>query len=106
MDYEISDRRIGKGEAVILLLASANRDPKVFSDPDRFDITRGDNRHLGFGAGIHVCLGAPLARIEGQVAISALLRRYPTLQLVSDHPEWREDLGTFRRLRRLLVTTP
>jgi cytochrome P450 len=104
-DYQIGDRRIGKGEAVILLLASANRDPEVFFDPDRFDITRGDNRHLGFGAGIHVCLGAPLARTEGQVAISALLRRYPTLQLVSYRPEWREELGTFRRLSRLLVTS-
>ena len=104
-DYDIDDRRIGKGEAVILLLASANRDPEVFLDPDRFDITRGDNRHLGFGAGIHVCLGAPLARIEGQVAISALLRRFPALDLVSSQPEWRDDLGTFRRLSRLLVAT-
>ena len=104
-DWDIGDRRIGRGDAVILLLASANRDPEVFPDPDRFDITRGDNRHLGFGAGIHVCLGAPLARIEGQVAISALLHRYPTLELVSEHPEWREDLGTFRRLSRLPVAT-
>jgi cytochrome P450 len=103
--YHIGDRRIAKGEAVILLLGSANRDAEVFADPDRFDITRGDNRHLGFGAGIHVCLGAPLARLEGQVAISALLHRYQSLELVAERPEWREDLGTFRRLSRLSVAT-
>jgi pimeloyl-[acyl-carrier protein] synthase len=102
-DFTLRGKQIGKGQAVMLLLASANRDPEVFPHPDTFDITRAENRHLGFGAGIHVCLGAPLARLEGRVAISALLRRYPDLQIVSGRPEWREDLGTFRRLARLDV---
>jgi pimeloyl-[acyl-carrier protein] synthase len=102
-DTEVYGRQIGRGDAVILLLGSANHDPAVFSDPDRLDITRTDNRHLGFGAGIHVCLGAPLARLEGRIAIQALLTRYPHMRLVAGKPQWREDLGTFRRLARLLV---
>lgn len=102
-DGELRGKQIGTGQAVILLLASANRDPAVFPDPDRLDITRTGNRHLGFGAGIHFCLGAPLARLEGQIAISTLLRRYPRIDLLAEQPEWREDLVTFRRLARLPV---
>jgi pimeloyl-[acyl-carrier protein] synthase len=102
-DTEAHGRRIGRGDAVIVLLGSANRDPEVFADPDRLDIARRDNRHLGFGAGIHVCLGVPLARLEGRIAIQALLARYPQMRLVPGKPEWREDLGTFRRLARLMV---
>src|SRR5262245_61864059 len=78
-ESEWRGKQIGKGQAVILLLASANRDPAVFVDPDRLDITRTENRHIGFGTGIHICLGAPLARLEGQIAIDTLLRRYPHL---------------------------
>jgi cytochrome P450 len=102
-DFELRGKQIGKGQALMLLLASANRDPEVFPLPDRFDITRTENRHLGFGAGIHVCLGAPLARLEGRVALTALLQRYPRLELITEEPEWREELGTFRRLARLDV---
>jgi cytochrome P450 len=102
-DGELHGKQIGKGQAVILLLASANRDPAVFADPDRLDITRSENRHLGFGAGIHVCLGAPLARLEGQIAIDTLVRRYPHIELLADEPAWRTDLVTFRRLARLPV---
>jgi pimeloyl-[acyl-carrier protein] synthase len=102
-DSELHGRQIRKGQAVIVLLASANRDPAVFADPDRLDIIRTENRHLGFGAGIHVCLGAPLARLEGQIAIDTLLRRYPSIALLAAKPEWREDLVTFRRLARLPV---
>jgi cytochrome P450 len=102
-DGELHGKQIGKGQAVILLLASANRDPAVFAEPDRLDITRTEHRHLGFGAGIHVCLGAPLARLEGQIAISTVVRRYPRIALRSAKPEWREDLVTFRRLARLPV---
>lgn len=100
-DGDVRGKRIGKGEAVIVLLASANRDPAVFAEPDRLDITREPNRHLGFGAGIHVCLGAPLARLEGQIALSTLLRRYARIELRTEEPEWRDDLVTFRRLARL-----
>jgi cytochrome P450 len=103
VERELHGKQIGAGQAVILLLAAANRDPAVFPDPDQLDITRTENRHLGFGTGIHVCLGAPLARLEGQIAISMLLRRYPQMALVAETPAWREDLVTFRRLAQLSV---
>jgi unspecific monooxygenase len=77
-DVEIAGQSIRKGEAVMLLLGAANRDPDVFADPERLDLTRWVKeapRHLAFGQGIHFCLGAPLARIEGQVALSALVQR-------------------------------
>src|SRR5262249_55440169 len=96
-------KQIGKGQAVILLLASANRDPAVFAEPDRLDITRTENRHLGFGAGIHVCLGAPLAPLEGQITINTLGPRYPRIDVRSAKPAWRDDVVTFRRLARLPV---
>ena len=102
-DTELHGRQLAKGDAVLVLLGSANRDPEIFADPDRLDITRRDNRHLGFGAGIHVCLGAPLARLEGRIAINCLLNRYSAMELVDPKPQWREDLGTFRRLARLLI---
>jgi cytochrome P450 len=77
-DAEVAGQLIRRGEAVMLLLGAANRDPEVFTDPDRLDLTRWVDespRHLAFGQGIHFCLGAPLARIEGQIALTALVRR-------------------------------
>jgi cytochrome P450 len=81
-NVEVDGTVIAKGEEATVSLASANRDPERFANPDVFDITRADaNRHVAFGKGIHVCLGAPLARVEGQVAFATLFRRYPELRL-------------------------
>lgn len=93
-DVEMGDKCIEQGDLVLAALLAANRDPAVFDDPDRFDITRTPNRHIAFGAGIHYCLGAPLARLEGQIAIPALLRRFPTIELnaADDDLEWNASL--------------
>jgi cytochrome P450 len=88
---DLGGKRIPKGESVLCLLGSANRDPAVYPDrPDRLDITRPNVRPLSFGGGIHFCLGAQLARIEAEVAIATLLRRLPDLTLDNaENPEWR-----------------
>ena len=81
-DVELNGTVIPTGEQATISLASANRDPERFANPTIFDITRADaNRHIAFGKGIHVCLGAPLARVEGQVAFATLFKRYPELRL-------------------------
>lgn len=96
---------IRPGDKVFLLTGAANRDPDVFADPDRFDITRDPNPHIGFGVGLHYCLGASLARMEGAVAIPAVLSRYPGLQLV-DASELRwQPLMLNRALEELPVRT-
>jgi cytochrome P450 len=84
-DLELSGFPLRKGQVVQLLLGSANRDPDRFRDPDRLDFVRGGQGHVGFGAGIHFCIGAPLARIEMAEALSVLFSRLPRLQL-SDQP--------------------
>jgi len=100
---EIGGRRIAKGQRVLILVGAANRDPARFPDPDRLDIARPDNRHLAFGHGIHFCTGAPLARLEGAIAIRRLLRRFPRLELTTDQLAWRETL-TLRALNALPVS--
>jgi cytochrome P450 len=92
-DVELGGKPIKRGQAVIAVMGAANRDPDRFPDPDRLDIERADNRHLAFGWAAHFCFGAPLARIEGQIAFSALLRRLPSLRLATDEITWRPNLG-------------
>jgi cytochrome P450 len=88
-ELEFRGRRFQPGQAVVAVLGSANHDPEVFESPDRLDLGRRDNRHLSFGQGAHFCLGAQLARLEGQVALSALLRHFPDLRLAGGEPRWR-----------------
>jgi len=99
---DLGGKRIPKGESVLCLLGSANHDPAVYPDrPERLDITRPNVRPLSFGGGIHFCLGAQLARIEAEIAISTLLRRLPELRLDdAENPEWRPTF-VLRGLKRL-----
>ena len=83
-DFELGGRHISAGDNVVTLLGAANRDPDQFPDPDQLNLTRGENRHVAFGHGIHYCLGAPLAYLEGQVAIPTLLRRFPALRMAGE----------------------
>ena len=102
-DVMLGGQRIRKRQAVIAVMGAANRDPARFSDPDRLDIDRKDNRHLAFGWASHFCFGAPLARIEGQIAFETMLRRFPNLTLDPAPLVWRENLG-LRGLTALPVT--
>jgi cytochrome P450 len=102
-DVTIGGHTIPKGEMVMPFIGAADRDPAQFPDPDRLDIARADNRHIAFGWGIHFCLGAPLARVEGQIAINTLVQRLPKLALATDRPEYRRSL-TLRGLVTLPVT--
>jgi cytochrome P450 len=101
-DLEIGGRRVREGETVIAAIGAANRDPAQFPDPDRLDLGRAPNRHVAFGGGIHFCLGAPLARMEAQAALTALLRRFPGLAPGTSPPAWR-DTVTLRGLATLPV---
>jgi cytochrome P450 len=93
-DLMMGGKEIKARQAVIAVMAAGNRDPERFPDPDRLDLGRQDNRHLAFGWAAHFCFGAPLARMEGQIAFATLLRRLPELAL-EDGAElvWRENLG-------------
>jgi cytochrome P450 len=104
-DVELGGKSIKRKDAVIAVMGAANRDPERFPDPDRLDIMRKDNRHVAFGAGAHFCFGAPLARMEAQIAFSALLQRLPELKLESDSVTWRNNLG-LRGLTALWVGWP
>lgn len=100
-DVDIAGSTVRAGEKIAALLGAANRDPAVFVDPDRFDAARSPNPHLGFGAGIHFCLGAPLARIEVQAVLAALRTRLPDLRLAAE-PARRPEF-VLRGLRELRV---
>ncbi|MEV7981457.1 cytochrome P450 [Streptomyces sp. NPDC086519] len=100
----IGGQHIAPGDPVLVVLAAADRDPQRFAEPDTLDLARRDNQHLGYGHGIHYCLGAPLARLEGQTALAGLLTRLPDLRLAVDESElrWRGGL-IMRGLRTLPV---
>ena len=102
-DLEIAGTPIRRGAEVFFVLGSANRDPRAFVDPDRLDIRRDVGRIMSFGMGIHFCLGAPLARLEGEIAFQTLARQVPGLALATDEPRWRAGL-VLRGLHELPVT--
>jgi pimeloyl-[acyl-carrier protein] synthase len=102
-DIEIYQTTIKKGDQVYILLGAANRDPNIFHNPYLLDITRNPNPHLAFGYGTHFCLGAPLARLETQIAIKSLLCQKDNLQLAAPDLQWRKLIG-FRSLNELQIT--
>jgi cytochrome P450 len=102
-DLEIAGTPIRRGTEVFFVLGSANRDPRAFVDPDRLDITRDVGRIMSFGMGIHFCLGAPLARLEGEIAFRTLAQEAPGLRLATEAPRWRAGL-VLRGLQELPVT--
>ena len=91
-DCEVNGIPLRRDDNVLLLNGAANHDPAVFDHPERLDIGRRENNHVAFGRGIHFCLGAPLARLEGRIAIEVLLERYPSLRLMSDRPAFRSSI--------------
>ncbi len=101
VDFEWRGSRIRAGQTVTNLIGAANRDPEQFPDPDTLDITRHPTAHVGFGRGIHFCLGAPLARLEGQIAFRAMMRRLPNMELVTDRVSYKPVIGI-----RALETLP
>lgn len=101
-DAEIQGRLIHRGDLVNTIIGSANRDPQRFSHPNRFDISRSEGRHLGFGLGIHFCIGAPLVRLEAEIVFETILRRFPGLALATEHLQWQEH-PIFRGLKTLPV---
>ncbi len=103
-DVEIHGQHLRKGQFVMQVIGAANHDPAVFREPETFDIARNPNPHLGFGRGIHFCLGAPLARIEAPAALLSLLERFPHVQLAREQQDWRREMGALRSMRTLYVT--
>jgi cytochrome P450 len=102
-DIEYKEHTFKRGMQVAFLLGAANHDPERFEKPSQLDITRQKNQHLSFGGGIHYCLGAPLARLEGEIALTTLLRRMPNLQLATEAPE-HGDNYLLRGLKSLPLT--
>ena len=102
-DMVLGGKQIKKRQAVIAVFAAANRDPERFSNPDTLDLRRLDNRHVAFAWGAHYCFGAPLARMEGQIAFETVLRRLPNLRLETQELAWRENMG-LRGLKSLDVS--
>jgi hypothetical protein len=103
-DTEVGGKLIRAGERVLTLVAAGNRDPAVFEEPDRFDITRKGPKHLSFGGGIHFCVGAELARLEGEIALKSLVARFPHMQIDTASAQWRQEGFMFRGLTKLDVS--
>ena len=99
-DIEVCGQRIPKKWSILCMLGAANRDPKKFKEPNQLNLKRLNNEHLAFSAGPHFCIGAQLARLEGQIAIINLLRRFPKMKLTGSRPEWASTFG-FRGLKSL-----
>ena len=91
-DVQFGDKTLKKGDRLFAFMNAANRDPAQFPDADTFDLGRTPNPHLTFGHGIHFCLGAPLARLEGQIALDALIKRFPNIRLDGPEPEWNDSI--------------
>ena len=91
-DCDVNGFRVRRGDNVVILLGAANRDPDRFPAPDRLDVRRAEQNHLAFGRGIHHCLGAPLARLEGRVVLEALLERFRSIRLLDDRPAFRNSV--------------
>ena len=102
-NLSLSDCPVHKGDTVTASLAAANHDPKIFEQPHRFDIHRDNKDHLAFGSGIHVCLGAPLARLEAQTAIKELLARFPKISLLPNTQPAKRILPFFSGFTELRV---
>jgi cytochrome P450 len=102
-DLELGGKQLRQGQMVVVMLGAANRDPEVFSAPNRLDVERADNKHLSFGLGSHFCLGAQLARLEGRIVFETLLRRMPKLRLEGPGPQRRRHFN-LRGLQSLSVT--
>ena len=88
-DCEVSGVPVRRGDNLVLLIGSANRDPAVFADPDRLDVGRSEGSHVSFGRGVHHCIGAPLARLEGRIVLEVLLERFASMRLLDEHPRYR-----------------
>ncbi|MGA7047912.1 MAG: cytochrome P450, partial [Candidatus Sulfotelmatobacter sp.] len=101
-DVEVCGQQIRKGWTVLCMLGAANRDPKQFKEPNQLDLKRLNNQHLAFSAGLHFCIGAQLARLEGQIALLNLVQRFPEMKLTGPRPEWASTFG-FRGLKSLPV---
>ena len=101
-DIEVCGQPIRKGWTVQCMLGAANRDPKQFKEPNQLDLKRLNNQHLAFSAGLHFCIGAQLARLEGQIALLNLVQRFPQMKLAGPRPEWASTFG-FRGLKSLSV---
>lgn len=92
-DLELHGNTIRQGQPILSMLGAANRDPGRFDDPNRLDIGRRNNGHVAFGSGIHYCLGAPLSRLEGQIAFTSIVQRFPNMRLAGPVQQWRENMS-------------